>query len=145
MVAKTVHIHCSDSSFGSKVVIEGWHRAKKWREIGYHFVINNCYEDSKDIRLRLPDFDRDGKIEEGRDLDRQPASIKGFNKDAIAICLVGKDTFTGKQFESLVTLIKELKTRFQIISIVGHYELDDKKTCPDIDMDYLRKKIDNSA
>jgi N-acetylmuramoyl-L-alanine amidase len=126
---KGIVIHCSDSTFGSSIEIDRWHRERGWSNVGYHFVIcngqveNNTYLDCMD-----------GAIERGRDKDASGAHAKGYNS-YIGICLVGIDQFTDKQYKALETLIKELQAKYGIKSrdIIGHYEVS-SKTCPNMDV-----------
>lgn len=132
MSKKGIVIHCSDSSFGSSIEIDKWHREKGWNNVGYNFVIcngkieNNHYLDCMD-----------GSIERGRDIDKSGAHAKGYNSH-IGICLIGKSDFTAKQMDSLVTLILELVEDYGIdpSDILGHYEIS-PKTCPNFDVRQL--------
>ena len=135
----SIQIHCSDSKFGNVELIDKWHKERGFDEIGYHFVIKNGYEtNSKDYIAKF-----DGLICKGRDIEKIPASIKGHNEDAIAICLIGIDKFSDIQLQSLYFLVKTLKEEFEIDigNIYCHYELDNKKTCPNLDGDWLRLEI----
>lgn len=108
-------IHCSATPEGRDVTaatIRSWHLAKKWADIGYHFV----------IRL-------DGTIEVGRPLSRPGAHVEGYNQRTIGICYVGglatdgktpKDTRTPAQKAALLHLVTELKHRFPAATIKGH-------------------------
>ncbi len=107
-------IHCSATREGQDVsaaTIRSWHLAKKWADIGYHFV----------IRL-------DGTIEVGRPLARAGAHVEGYNARTIGICYVGgvgadgqpKDTRTPEQKAALLTLLTELRSRFPGATIRGH-------------------------
>jgi N-acetyl-anhydromuramyl-L-alanine amidase AmpD len=93
----------------------------------------------------------DGSIEFGRQLDSDPflsgketgSHAYGFNGDSIGICMIGDKSFTNKQLASSKKLILELMSKYNInkSNIVGHYELNKNKTCPNIDMDWYRSKI----
>lgn len=125
-------IHCSDSTFGSTIEIDKWHRERGWSNVGYHFVIcNGQVENNTYIECM------DGSIERGRDIDKSGAHAKG-NNDYIGVCLIGKHDFTDMQMESLVTLLKELVDKYDIDSdnIIGHYEIS-SKTCPNFDVRQL--------
>src|SRR3546814_2590860 len=71
-------IHCSATPAGGKndnigaSDIRQWHRAKGWRDIGYHYVIK-----------------RDGTVEKGRPDDQPGAHEPRLNARSIAVCLVG--------------------------------------------------------
>ncbi len=140
-IIKKIHIHCSASDWGSQNEIDKWHRERGWRSgCGYNFVINNGW-----IKPGLFLESMDGQIEVGRDINTIPASIKGHNTGSIAICLIGNENFTSKQLESLTKIIEELKEKFKLETedIVGHYELDNHKTCPNINMENYRKYLDD--
>lgn len=125
-----ISIHCSATSIGNTLSIDKYHRkTKKWKAIGYHFVINNGKQFSC----------LDGSIEVGRPLYQTPAAVKGYNSGMIAICLIGskKSDFTRKQFESLKRLVDELKKEYNIENknIKGHKDYPNvKKTCPCFDV-----------
>ena len=133
-----VVIHCSDSRWGCAVEIDRWHkeRTPPFRCIGYHYVICNGYMYGVD---NTPDFNLDGKIETGRPIEEKGAHCKGYNGNSIGICLIGRDMFTGKQFEALAKVIddirKELGYSFRVRT---HHELDPKKPCPNINAEHLR-------
>ena len=113
---KEIHIHCSATrKIVNAETIKSWHKAepRNWSDIGYHFVIT-------------------GKIEAGRPLHRTPASARGHNKNAIAICYSGglnpetgkpEDTRTLLQKELLIKLLKQLKAKYPKAKIHGHRDL----------------------
>lgn len=129
-------IHCSATPEGRDVTaatIRQWHKAKGWRDIGYHYI----------IRL-------DGTIEEGRALDQPGAHCAGHNADSIGICYIGglaadcktpKDTRTAKQKASLISLIKQLLQQFPTATIHGHNEFA-AKACPSFNVQEWRKEVD---
>lgn len=135
-------VHCSDSPYGNAQIIDRWHRQRGFSEIGYHFVILNPYPDEHSWRHHRPRFESDGVVEKGRPLTLAGAHLQGRNLHSIGICLIGKDLFTSAQFFSLTRLLAQLKEKFPPAEVVGHYELllphQTPKTCPNIDMDYLR-------
>ncbi len=135
-------VHCSYSIYGNAALIDGWHRVRGWDGIGYHYVILNGYPDEESHRLRRPQFWLDGAVEAGRPLEVVGAHVRGHNRGSVGICLIGKGQFTQQQFESLSRLIDELHQTHPHLRIAGHYELlcpnDPPKTCPNIDMDWLR-------
>lgn len=117
-------IHCSDSPQGrgdNAETIHNWHLANGWDGIGYHYVILE-----------------NGVIESGRPKYWQGAHCRGYNED-IGICLIGIDTFSEIQYNSLRVLLKSLNIRIE--DIKGHYEHDTNKTCPNIDMDWFRATL----
>jgi len=141
-IINLIVLHCSDSFYGSAVLIDKWHKERGWRCIGYHFIILNGYPDEESFRLKRPKFWLDGTIEEGRPPDTPGAHVKGYNQNSIGICLIGKRQFTQRQLLSLAKLLEKLKTDYPAVRLVGHYELikpgDTPKTCPNIDMEWFR-------
>lgn len=118
---KEIHIHCSAtrSNSISASTIKRWHTSapRNWSDIGYHYVINST-------------------IEFGRPVYRKPASARGHNDHAIAICYVGglnpetgkaEDTRTPRQKELLIKLIKQLKAKYPKATIHGHRDLSPDK------------------
>ncbi|MBI5789275.1 MAG: N-acetylmuramoyl-L-alanine amidase [Candidatus Schekmanbacteria bacterium] len=149
---KRLVIHCSDSAFGNAALIDQWHRQRGFSKIGYHFVILNGYPDSRQYQNRKPWNFLDGTVECGRNLDTDPylseeevgAHVYGFNQESIGICLIGgKSGFTSRQFHTLRELVNELLDNFHlpISAVFGHYELNQDKTCPDINMEDLRRYL----
>jgi len=132
-------IHCSDSEYGDATLIDRWHKARGWKGIGYHYVINNPYTTSRMLNDGTPAFDRDGAVEHGRDIEEIGAHVHGYNKESIGICLIGKRVFTSRQFDALTDIVWGLLDLYPGSIIQGHYELDPAKTCPNLDMDYLRE------
>lgn len=131
-----VVIHCSDSTFGSSIEIDKWHRENGWKDIGYHFVICNGQVENNNYLACM-----DGAIERGRDLDEAGAHAQGCNSTHIGICLIGVNKFTDKQFNSLAVLLKELKAQYGIKdeNIIGHYAVS-PKTCPNFSVEEYKAK-----
>lgn len=137
-------IHCSATPEGKPVTLEDidrMHRAKRWKMVGYNYVI-----------------ELDGKIRTGRPLTMTGAhanteglSGKSYNLHSIGICYIGgveaalnkkgeiveklnsrgkpiaKDTRTPAQKKSMVKLVYELIDRYpNIKEVIGH-----RDTSPD--------------
>ena len=126
-------IHCSDSKFGSSILIDKWHRERGWSNVGYHFVICNGQIENN-VYLEC----MNGAIERGRDSDKQGAHAKGHN-DALGICLIGIDEFTHAQFISLEKLLKE--KGFKSDEVIGHYKVS-SKTCPNFNVETFLTAIE---
>lgn len=143
-------IHISDSTFGSAREIRRWHLDKGWKDIGYHFVIDNGQI--------LPDFylpALNGSIEIGRQLDADAfvedneigAHALGYNANSLGICIVGKKEWTVSQEASAVRLCRQLMRQFTIPQshVLGHCETEsgkkEGKTCPDYPMEVFRAKL----
>ena len=133
-----IALHCSDSSYGNAPLIESWHKVRGFRMIGYHYVILNGYTNKQCYIEKRPEFQFDGHIETGRSNEDIGAHARNHNRNSIGICLIGRRQFTGLQFGSLKRLIAEIQQQHPQVRLIGHYELDNAKTCPNIDMDWLR-------
>lgn len=127
---KKLVLHCSDScdslDFGAKE-IDRWHREDNgWDAIGYHYVIR-----------------RNGRVERGRPDEAVGAHVKDHNKRSIGIVWVGRKTPTLNQYSSIINLLAYLKKKYKIEleNILGHCELDDYKTCPNLDMNRVRGDV----
>ncbi len=113
-------IHSSDSPDDrhiEAVDIHQWHQERGFDGIGYNHVIQ-----------------RDGTVEAGRPHYWTGAHVRSHNHHSIGICLVGRDEFTDRQNTELKKMLYWLKFQYQQAEIVGHYQLDDKKTCPNFDV-----------
>ena len=124
---KELIVHCSAAPEGkdySVDTIRQWHLQRGFSDIGYHYVIY-----------------RDGSIHIGRDESIIGAHCTGHNTNSIGVCYIGgcasdgktpKDTRTTEQKQSLVKLLKELKTKYPQASIHGHRDFS-SKACPSFD------------
>jgi N-acetylmuramoyl-L-alanine amidase len=131
---KKIVVHCSDSDDSIDVgfrEIDEWHRQRGWMSdsgisCGYHYIIR-----------------RDGRIEKGRPDNERGAHVKGHNTGSLGICWVGRNKIGPKQLESLKKLLRTLINRhgLESLDIYGHFELDSRKTCPNLDMDWLRAEV----
>ncbi len=123
---KYLVVHCSATPEGRNHTakdIDAWHRQRGFDGIGYNYV----------IRL-------DGTVEEGRDVNKIPSHVKGYNKESIGICYIGgidkntlqpKDTRTPAQKEALKKLLVELKKLYPQAEILGHRDFPNvAKACP---------------
>ena len=124
---KELIVHCSATPEGKNYsvdTIRQWHLQRGFSDIGYHYVIY-----------------RDGSIHIGRDESIIGAHCTGHNTNSIGVCYIGgcasdgktpKDTRTAQQKQSLVKLLKELKTKYPQASIHGHRDFS-SKACPSFD------------
>ena len=125
MNIKYIMIHCSDTPNErehSAADIHRWHQEKSFDGIGYHYVVN-----------------RAGQIEKGRPEYWEGAHEQTVNRHSLGICLIGRDQFTEHQWDSLHNLLHHMKSKYPNAQIVGHYEFDSDKTCPNFD---VRKWVD---
>ena len=148
---KITHIivHESDSAWGDAQDINSWHLERGWSGIGYHEVILNGVPDYKVQYNQAVD----GLVQAGRMIHKVGAHARGFNKQSIGICLIGRHgEFTKAQMASLENQVIKYMRLYEIPveNILGHYEipLSGGKTCPEIEMnsfrDQIQKQIDMS-
>lgn len=107
--------------------IRRWHvEDRGWSDIGYHYII-----------------DRDGKVADGRPLDRVGAHVQGHNTGTVGVCLLGgagssatdafEDNFTPEQDRALRALIAQLQAKYpSIMKVSGHNQYA-AKACPGFD------------
>lgn len=116
-------VHCTATKEGrpySLADIRAWHRARGWRDIGYHYVI-----------------DLEGRVLRGRAEAEVGAHCKGMNAHSIGICYVGgldkqgrpKDTRTPAQKQALKSLLHELCQKYPHAKVAGHRQFA-PKACP---------------
>lgn len=121
-------IHCAATVEGKHFTVEDidrWHKERGWKGIGYHYVIY-----------------LDGSVHKGRPDEEIGAHTVGHNKNSIGICYIGglnskklpADTRTPEQKEALRNLIEELKHKYPIKKISGHY-MYANKACPCFDVE----------
>lgn len=128
-------VHCAATPEGKDFTVADitrWHKARKFRTIGYHFVIY-----------------RDGSIHAGRPLEEPGAHCVGHNKNSIGVCYIGgcaadgktpKDTRTEAQKSALLDLLKRLHAQFPNATIRGHRDFA-AKACPSFDATKEYKKL----
>lgn len=135
---KYLVVHCSATppkmDIGKHEITQ-WHKARRFRTIGYHYVIR-----------------RDGMLEYGRDLNEQGAHVKGHNHYSIGICMVGgvdedgnpQDNFTTFQYQELARLLHKLKGMHSDAIIQGHRDFSGvKKACPSFDVKSWWDNVNN--
>lgn len=107
-------IHCSASPNGNanvtRDVIDSWHKAKGWRMVGYHYVI-----------------EIDGSIVVGRREVDMGAHVQGSNEHSIGICVIGTSAFMLEQWQSLRALSRELALRYPAAQFLGHRDFSPDK------------------
>lgn len=118
---KLLVVHCSDTDNNENINaidIHKMHLNFGWNGIGYHKVIL-----------------RSGKIENGRPEYWVGAHVKGKNHLSLGVCLVGRNDFTSKQYESLEEILKIWKISYPQAKIIGHCDTGNThKTCPNFDV-----------
>ena len=126
---KKIILHCSDSDIAAHddiKVIKKWHKARKFKDVGYHYFIR-----------------KDGLIQKGRDIMQVGAHCKGQNSASIGICLSGRYKFTDYQFIALERLISGLNIRLpKNPTVHPHNEFSDK-SCPNFSVqDFILNYLD---
>lgn len=122
-------VHCTATPEGraqSVADIRGWHKAKGWNDIGYHWVVL-----------------LDGTVQMGRSEKVAGAHVSGHNANSIGVVYVGgidkttftpKDTRTPAQKKGLLWILKDLKVRYPGAVILGHRDFKGvAKACPSFD------------
>lgn len=126
---RQIVVHCTDSQDSLDIgvkEIDRWHRERGWSMVGYQYVVR-----------------RDGRIERGRPDDQVGAHAYGHNKRSLGIVWVGRNKPTSKQYSALVGLVKAKMNEYglHVEDVVGHFELDPDKTCPNLDMNWFRGQL----
>lgn len=153
----SIILHCSDSRFGNSALITKWHvlpqqrveqrgrvyQGNGWSNIGYHYVILNGWLDRNHFNMNY-----NGHIETGRPLnddhiisaDETGAHVRGYNRNSIGICLIGKSgQFTDEQLNSTLEIVYQLERQYITIELFQHSDFDKKKSyCAGLDMDKFK-------
>lgn len=122
-------IHCADTKTSQSFDISEvdlWHKKRGFSKVGYHYY----------IRL-------DGTLQIGRELNEVGAHCKGQNSKSIGICFEGGlnpdsskwSTPLNEQLLTYDSLISYLNSIFGDLSIHGHYDFSDTKSCPNFLID----------
>ena len=121
-------VHCSATPDGKSLPAEACRldhiRHRHFSDIGYHFYVT-----------------RDGDIHRGRPIEKVGAHCLQHNAHSVGVCYEGGldahslpcDTRTPAQRGSLLALLRELKRQFPRALIVGHRDLNPRKSCPCFD------------
>jgi N-acetylmuramoyl-L-alanine amidase len=134
-------IHHSATKQGGVESFRRAHKAKGWRDVGYHYIIGNGTQS------------KDGEIEKGRAENDNGAHCpdQGMNFKSLGICLVGnlqEQKPTEKQMHSLEILCRELMKEYGIpyTRIKGHGEIM-PTNCPgkNFNMASFRNKLKSGA
>ncbi len=134
---RRIFLHCSATPEGQDVKMETireWHvKGNKWKDIGYHYVI-----------------ELDGEVREGRPVSEMGAHCSGQNADSIGICYVGgmtsdmkkaKDTRTDAQKKSMYELVRKLIKAYGLTldDVYCHNQFA-RKACPSFKIDTFKKE-----
>lgn len=122
-------IHHSATDVGSALNFDNAHRRRRWKGLGYHFVIDNGTAGKQDGQIEVSP--RWLHQENGAHCKADSMNYRG-----IGICLVGNFSdgrVSSNQMESLVYLVNELKDYYSIPNshILGHGQVKGASTeCP---------------
>lgn len=144
-----IYWHCSASEWGTVEEIDHWHRERGWEGIGYHYVILNIFPTWASWKDVKPNGVNDGKVCEGRPLERAGSHVQGDNRGTIGVCLIGNEAFSSKQVDAGVALSVDLCRRFNLAAdrVWGHNEvwinrgLKPAKSCPNLPMAEIRQRV----
>ena len=149
-----VIVHITAIPWGTVDSIRRFHvNERGWQDIGYHYLITNCYPTYDSISQHLPQMEYDGEVWFGRDLDRDGdideeigAHALGFNGRSLGIALIGQNgIFSSPQIVALSRKVKELQDKYDISTekVIGHNETGNtSKSCPELEMNWFRGTLD---
>jgi len=140
MIPQYIIVHCSateDSGTASWEAIREFHtEIRGWRDIGYHYGIEEFEDEIVFLRGRKP-------WEMGAH-----CRAAGRNRDSIGVCVVGDYDEEPPSHEKYAVVVAVLTSMCFIFGIHpdnvrGHCEFEDAKTCPGLawDLDELRADI----
>lgn len=128
----SIIIHCSATPEGKHFSVDdirGWHKARGFVDVGYHFVIT-----------------LDGDVQTGRPIENVGAHCtqQRMNHRSVGICYIGgyaadgktpKDTRTPAQKNALRSLVARLRKQYDIPEnrVFGHRDFA-PKACPCFDV-----------
>ncbi len=128
-VIKEIHLHHT-----WKPTKEGYRNSKKKEDVIYGmYVYHTKTRGWSDIAQHVS-LAPDGTVWDGRDINRNPASIKGYNEGAFMIEMIGNfdeghEQLEGAQLNGVIKLVRNLFDLFKIQNLVFHREYS-SKTCP---------------
>lgn len=99
--------------------IREWHRARGWKDVGYHWLIETS-----------------GLLRRGRQPCTTGAHVKGQNSGKLGVALVGDNTVEGREWKGVqIDMFRKLVVHVRFIwtpiAIVGHRDLMDT-LCPGV-------------
>lgn len=132
---KYIVLHCTATqpTATAKSVLNYWKTVMKWKQPGYHFLIQ-----------------ADGTILNLLPVDQVSNGVAGFNANSIHISYIGgvdaegfaKDTRTPNQIHSQITLLRKYKQLHPAAQILGHRDFPGvSKACPSFDVATWLKTI----
>jgi N-acetyl-anhydromuramyl-L-alanine amidase AmpD len=143
----TIVIHHAAAPTTTTVAqIRDWHKAKGWRDIGYHWLITDAPDSPLGPQMHMGrphDFDDSWEPWE------RGAHVKGHNSHTVGICLVGSHSDYAPS-EAALDLLHGwlvalcLNWNLGASDIRGHREMKGAATeCPGsfVDMDAIRERV----
>ena len=113
---KRIFVHCTAGPQTQTVaeIQRYWKNVNKWKSPGYHYIIKP-----------------DGEIVPLQPEDKSSNGVAGYNSTSINVCYIGGvdkqgravDNRTDAQKESLIKILKDLKSRYPDAEILGHREI----------------------
>lgn len=120
-----VHISDSPKDRGDTAEdIHRWHQERGWSGIGYNAVITGAAE----LEQGRPDYWQGAHV---RDFDQNG---EGDNSDSLGICIITDTAPDEDQLRTLEGWIQLKLTDYPNAEVVGHRDLDSRKTCPNMDI-----------
>jgi N-acetylmuramoyl-L-alanine amidase len=120
-----VHISDSPKDRGDGAEdIHRWHQERGWDGIGYNAVING----EAALEPGRPDYWQGAHV---RDFD---ADGEGDNSDSLGICIITDTAPDEDQLRTLEGWIHSKLIDHPNAEVVGHRDLDSRKTCPNMDI-----------
>ncbi len=132
---KYIVIHCTATSRDAKVeaIVRYWREKLKWKNAGYHFII-----------------DKTGCVTPLQPLDKPSNGVRGYNANSIHISYIGgvdenskpKDTRTREKYVAMAALVKALKGTYPDAGVLGHRDFPRvKKACPSFEVNQFLKEL----
>jgi N-acetylmuramoyl-L-alanine amidase len=121
-------MHCTATAQSAKVesIVNYWRNNLKWKNPGYHFII-----------------EADGTVHNLQSIEKPSNGVRGHNSKSIHVSYIGGidgdgkglDNRTPEQKESQIWILKKLKSKFPSAKILGHRDFPGvKKECPSFDV-----------
>ena len=139
---EAIILHCSDSAWGDKAIIDQWHGMRGWAGCGYHTVVLNGRRHAKTFDVGLV-----GALERGRDFGREGAHCLMWNRRSIGVCMIGIHDFPEAQLDAAARHCAEVCAIFGFgpDKVLGHCETKSggilRKTCPNTNMELFRARV----
>ena len=127
-------LHCTASTQDATVedIQSYWRRNLGWKSPGYHFLI-----------------EANGVVHNLQPIELPSNGVAGHNANSIHISYIGGvngkkavDNRTPKQIETMIRLVREMKSKFPKAMILGHRDFKGvNKACPSFDVAQWLKSV----